>query len=189
MKFKKLISVLLAAAMLAGALSTAAAALPLGAGGIEREYGDYGFTKISNPDAGSHLPDGINTNDVTGYGPNRLNSYAWAVASRGDSIYIGTNRTLFGSALNAVGEQLVQRNPSFTQDKLDLLVTLLTDGEVPVGLEEEDYVPQIIRFDVNSGSTEVITDRIRDCRQFAFTASLKSVQMKACSSRAQFRVT
>ena len=159
MKIKKLLAVLLAAALLAGMLTTPVAArryLSGREGGIEREYGDYVFSKISNPGTGARMPDGINTNDDTGFGPNRLNSYAWAVASRGDYIYIGTNRTLFGSALNAVGETLVQKNPSLTQDKLDLLVTYLSGGEVPVGLAEEDYVPQIIRFDVNNGSTKVI---------------------------------
>jgi hypothetical protein len=74
-------------------------------GGVNtKTYGDYTFTKVSNPSTGAKEADGINTNDVTGYAANRLNSYAWAVTSRGDSIYIGTNRTLFGSALNAVAE-------------------------------------------------------------------------------------
>ena len=120
------------------------------------EYGDYEFTKISNPTAGSGEPDGINTNDETGFDANRLNSYAWAVASRGDYIYIGTNRTLFGSALNAVGETLHNQNENITPEKLGNAVTALTGGDVPVNLEEEDYIPQIIKFDLKNGSTKVI---------------------------------
>ncbi|MBR6090054.1 MAG: hypothetical protein IKP86_08985 [Anaerolineaceae bacterium] len=63
---------------------------------ITYNYGDYTFTKVSNPGNGEREPDGINTNDTTGFPANRLNSYAWAVEERGDYIYIGTNRTLFG---------------------------------------------------------------------------------------------
>lgn len=123
---------------------------------ISLDYGNFIFDKISNPAAGSKEADGINTNDVTGYPANRLNSYAWAVASRGDSIYIGTNRTLFGSALNSVAETMRQKNPAITDEMMGNIVTKLTGGDVPVNLKEEDYIPQIIRFDVKKGSTEVI---------------------------------
>ncbi len=121
-----------------------------------RTYGDYTFTKISNPTTGSGEADGINTNDESGFPANRLNSYAWAVASRGNYIYIGTNRTLFGSALNALGEKARELNPNLTEEKLHLLVTLLSGGDVPVDLEEKDFIPQIIRFDVENGTTKVI---------------------------------
>ena len=123
---------------------------------ITREYGDYVFTKVSNPTSGVGEPDGINTNDITGYDANRLNSYAWAVASRGDYIYIGTNRTLFGSALNALTNSLKQLNPNLSQEKMGKAIELVTGGDVPVNLEEEDYIPQIIKFDVNNGNTEVV---------------------------------
>ena len=39
------------------------------------------------------------------------------------------------------------------------------------------------------GTSDVMKDTTRLCFQFALTASLKSDQMKACSSRAQLRVT
>ncbi|MBQ7703122.1 MAG: hypothetical protein IJT40_01975 [Firmicutes bacterium] len=121
-------------------------------------YGDFTFTKISNPSTGSKEPDGINTNDTTGFGPNRLNSYAWAVTTRGDCIYIGTNRTLFGSALNAVMGTINQMNPDspLTAERAGNVATLLSGGDVPVNLAEEDYIPQIIKFDVANGSTEVL---------------------------------
>ena len=117
---------------------------------------EYTFTKISNPTAGPREPDGINTNDVTGYEANRLNSYAWAVASRGNYIYIGTNRTLFGSALNGVMENLQAANPDLDPETVKKVITLISGGDVPVDLEEEDYIPQIIKFDIENGSTEVI---------------------------------
>lgn len=106
-KMRKLLSAVLAAVLLVSLLPASAMALGDGSGSA-REYGNYQFTKVSNPDAGPGEPDGINTNDVTGYPANRLNSYAWAVASRGDYIYIGTNRSVFGSALNALGANMLQ---------------------------------------------------------------------------------
>ena len=156
--FRKLFCTALSVLLLLSLLPAAALAEEgdRGDDAIVREYGDYTFTKVSNPTAGSGEPDGINTNDVTGFEPNRLNSYAWAVASRGDFIYIGTNRTLFGSALNAVGETLHAQNESITPEGLGNAVTALTGGEVPVNLQEEDYIPQIIKFDVQNGMTEVI---------------------------------
>ena len=158
---KKLLSAVLAAALFIGLLPVSALAQTsdspdAGTKDIVREYGNYSFIKISNPEAGPGAPDGINTNDVTGFAANRLNSYAWAVASRGDSIYIGTNRTMFGSALNTVAEMLHQKHESITRENLNALVSFITGGEVPVDLSEEDYIPQIIRFDVNSGRTAVI---------------------------------
>lgn len=151
-KWNKLLCLLLAAVMIMGCLPTAA----LADGAIIREYGTYSFTKITNPGAGPGEPDGINTNDATGFGANRLNSYAWAVASREDGIYIGTNRTLFGSALNALAELLQKQHPNLTPKMLGTVVSLLTGGDVPVELSEEGYIPQIVKVDVRNGTTSVI---------------------------------
>ena len=118
-------------------------------------YGDYIFSKISNPTSGSGEPDGINTNDLTGYDANRLNSYAWAVVSRGGYIYIGTNRTLFGSALNAVIENNLN-GVDLTREQIIDAINFISGGDMPVDLTEEDYIPQIIKVDVKSGYTEVI---------------------------------
>ncbi len=122
---------------------------------ITREYGDFVFTKISNPTSGSGEPDGINTNDLTGFDANRLNSYAWAVVSRGDYIYVGTNRTLFGSALNAVIENNLG-GVEISREKIMEAIEFVSGGDMPVDLTEEDYIPQIIKVDVKNGSTEVI---------------------------------
>ena len=153
-KIGKILCVLLASLMLVGTLPAAAFAEEDDA--VSLEYGEYDFNKISNPSAGSGEPDGINTDDSTGFGANRLNSYAWAVASRGDYIYIGTNRTLFGSALNAVSEVVHAQNENITMEMMGKVVDFVSGGDVPVNLDEEDYIPQIIKFDVNNGSTEVI---------------------------------
>ena len=156
--FQKILCSVLVVLMLCAALPLTAFADDevIDAEAITREYGDFSFTKISNPAAGSGEPDGINTNDVTGFDANRLNSYAWAVASRGDYIYIGTNRTLFGSALNAVTEEIQKVNDKITPEMMGKIASLVSGGEVPVNLEEEDYIPQIIKFDVQNGTTEVI---------------------------------
>ena len=125
---------------------------------ITRDYGSYTFTKISNPASGERQPDGINTNDLTGFPANRLNSYAWAVASRGNYIYIGTNRTLFGASLNSVAKSIADQNPDtlFTKELLNNAVDLITGGDVPVNLADEEYIPQIIRFDPANGTSKVI---------------------------------
>ena len=151
---RKLLSVVLAAGLLASLLPTSTMALSDNA--IQREYDNAVFTKISNPEAGPGEPDGINTNDSTGFEANRLNSYAWAVASRGKYIYIGTNRTLFGSALNALGEKLRETNPNLSQESLNILINSLSGGDVPSIPDEESYIPQIIRFDVENNTTKVI---------------------------------
>ena len=152
---KRILSMLLAVVLVlcsVAGLSQPAFAAPVNV----QNYGDYTFTKVSNPTTGTKQPDGINTNDLTGFPANRLNSYAWAVTSRGNNIYIGTNRTLFGSAANAVAETIQQSNPNAKQDMIVNLVTLLSGGDVPVKLEEKDYIPQIIKYDTISGTTEVI---------------------------------
>ena len=123
---------------------------------VTKKYGEYDFVKISNPSSGSRQADGINTNDETGFSANRLNSYAWAVASRGDYIYIGTNRTLFGSALYALAETMRGQGLPVTDNIVASVAGVLSGGDVPVELDEEDFVPQIIRFDVKNGTTKVI---------------------------------
>ena len=122
---------------------------------IKLKYGTTEFTKISNPTSGPMDPDGLNTNDPK-FDANRLNSYAWAVASRGDYIYIGTNRTLFGSALNATAELVKKQNSNINEEVLGKIAKVISGDEVPVLLPEKDYIPQIIRFDVNDGSSKVI---------------------------------
>lgn len=158
---RKFLCFLISFAMLLGLMSGAsltAMAEDEGSDANVQTYGDYTFTKISNPSTGSKEPDGINTNDTTGFDANRLNSYAWAVTTRGDSIYIGTNRTLFGSALNAVMETISQMSPDspLTPERMGNVATLVSGGDVPVNLADEDYIPQIIKFDVENGTTEVL---------------------------------
>ena len=152
---KRVLSVILTFAMIICSMSGFTSSVQAAA--VNRQiYGDYTFTKVSNPGTGSGEADGINTNDVTGFAPNRLNSYAWAVTSRGDNIYIGTNRTLFGSAANAVAENLRNQNVDLPQETFGKIIKLLSGGDVPVNLEETDYIPQIIKFNTVSGTSEVI---------------------------------
>ena len=158
-KTKKVISILVAMAMVMSLLTmTATMSFAADGDSLSYTYGDYQLDKITNPGAGSGEADGINTNDETGYDANRLNSYAWAVASRGDYIYIGTNRTLFGSALNTVAKMIKQASPDtpLTREVLNNIVAIVSGGDVPVNLKDTDYVPQIIRFDVKKGTSKVI---------------------------------
>ena len=185
---RKLLCAVLAVLLLVGTLPASAMALDT----VTREYEDQSFSKISNPTAGPGTPDGINTNDITGYAANRLNSYAWAVASRGDYIYIGTNRNLFGSAFNALGEHLRKQNPTLSQDKLNILLGLFSGGDVPMDNSEESYIPQIIRFDVENGTTKVIyqPDTVRGADEVLYYADKDGIlipESDVVSEAASFR--
>ncbi|MCR4962431.1 MAG: hypothetical protein K6B40_00965 [Firmicutes bacterium] len=81
----RLVAILIVLLMLFAAMPITALAA---SGGRTLTYGDYVFTKVSNPSTVSGEADGINTDDITGYPANRLNSYAWAVGyPRGQHLY------------------------------------------------------------------------------------------------------
>jgi glucan-binding YG repeat protein len=63
---------------------------------------------------------------------------------------------LFGSALNALVETMQKQNPDISSEQVGKIVDLVSGGDVPVNLAEEDYIPQIIKFDVENETTEVI---------------------------------
>ena len=127
------------------------------------EYPDffYEITKLSNPDTFEGEPDGINTDDETGYEANRYNSYAWAMEELGGYIYVGTNRNLYGGAMTNVAMQVQAATGADYEETLDKFMKLtdfLTDGAVPDPREmtDDDWTPQIIKIDPETGATRVI---------------------------------
>ncbi|MCR4962432.1 MAG: S-layer homology domain-containing protein [Firmicutes bacterium] len=48
------------------------------------------------------------------------------------------------------------QNPNITNEQLGNVIGFISGGEVPVNLEDEDYIPQIIKFDMVNNTTEVI---------------------------------
>ena len=79
--------------------------------------------KISNPDAGEGEADGLEE------GGARETSYAWAMAIRGDYIYIGTNKDVVGSFANSFVQAMVSAGA--TEDVAWGVVETMTNGEVP----------------------------------------------------------
>ena len=56
---------------------------------------DFNVEKVSNPNAGEGEADGLVD------GGDRETSYSWAMAARGQYLYIGTNRNIVGSVADA----------------------------------------------------------------------------------------
>ena len=125
------------------------------------DYSDFEIEKVSNPGSFSGEPDGINTNDETGFEANRYNSYAWAMEELGGCLYVGTNRNLYGGAMAAIARQMqaaVGADYEETMKKFMKLANVLTDGAVPDATEmtDEDWIPQIIKIDPETGTTKVV---------------------------------
>ena len=89
MKFKKIVSGIVAFAL---TLGTFAAPAPAMAAVIEND--EYTVTRLSNPDRGEREADGLVK------GGDRANSYAWQMAERGDFLYIATARNVAGTLIN-----------------------------------------------------------------------------------------
>lgn len=156
---KKMLAIMLTCAMLLSVIVTAAAATKDPDDGVS--VTEFAIDKLSNPENGSGEPDGINTNDETGFEANRYNSYAWAMEELGGYIYVGTNRNLYGSysALIAKG---IAANSGITYEeacqKIMGIINLLSNGSIPdiTEMESEDWIPQIIRIDPMTGTTKVV---------------------------------
>ena len=79
--------------------------------------------KISNPDSGEGEADGLIS------GGNRETSYAWAMAARGNYLYIGTNKNIIGS----IAETFVQalEGAGVSADVAWNLINSMTNNEIP----------------------------------------------------------
>lgn len=157
MTIKKIISLMFVVLM----MTTIAAPVLGAANRLITGYGEHEFGKVTNPESGTGMPDGINTNDITGYAANRYNSYAWAMSERDGYIYIGTNRNLFGSALSAVARGIAAAQGTSVEEAQETMmnfVQLFAGSDIPDPREmtEEDWIPQIIKLDPQNGTTQVI---------------------------------
>lgn len=157
MTIKKIISLMLVVLMMTTIAAPALGAANRFIGG----YGGHEFGKVTNPENGAGMADGINTNDITGYETNRYNSYAWAMAERDGYIYIGTNRNLFGSSLTTIANSIAAAqgtSPEEEQETMMDFVRLFAGDDIPDPREmtDEDWIPQIIKLDPESGTTQVI---------------------------------
>ena len=102
--------------------------------------------KISNPDSGEGEADGLIN------GGNRETSYAWAMAARGNYIYIGTNKNIVGSVVDAFVQALVSAGVS--DDVAWNLINNMTNNEIPRPTTETGG--EIFKCDMDTGEIELI---------------------------------
>ena len=79
--------------------------------------------KVSNPDSGEGQADGLIN------GGDRETSYSWAMAARGQYLYIGTNRNVIGNVANAFINAMV--SAGITEDVAWGLIDSMTNNEIP----------------------------------------------------------
>jgi len=79
--------------------------------------------KISNPESGEGKADGIVP------GGDRETSYAWAMTTRGDYVYVGTNKNIIGNVAKTIVDSLVAAGA--TEEMAWGVVNMATDGEIP----------------------------------------------------------
>ena len=80
--------------------------------------------KISNKDSGEGEADGITP------GGDREASYAWAMATRGNYVYVGTNKNIVGNAVKTTFmNALIQAGG--TEEMAWTIVDMATNGDIP----------------------------------------------------------
>ena len=79
--------------------------------------------KISNPNAGEGDADGLVN------GGNRETSYSWAMAARGQYLYVGTNRNVIGGVASAFVSAMT--SAGITEDIAWGLINSMTNNEIP----------------------------------------------------------
>lgn len=103
--------------------------------------------KISNPDAGVGDADGLEE------GGNRETSYAWAMATRGNYVYIGTNKNIIGNVVQTF-INTITTSYGISEKVAWGLVDNITNGEVPRPTTEEGGY--IFKCNIYTGEIEKI---------------------------------
>ena len=102
--------------------------------------------KISNPDAGEGDADGLVE------GGDRETSYSWAMAARGQYLYIGTNRNIVGSVADAFVKAMTEAG--VTEDVAWGLINSMTNNEIPRPTTQDGG--EIFKCDMLTGKIEKI---------------------------------
>ena len=106
----------------------------------------FKIEKISNPEAGEGEPDGLVE------GGNRETSYAWAMATRGDYLYIGTNKNIVGGIADTFVKSMASAGVS--EDIAWGLINSMTNNEIPRPTTEKGG--EIFKCDMKTGNMEII---------------------------------
>ena len=109
---------------------------------------DIQIEKLTNPTAGSGEADGIEP------GGDRENSYAWAMTSRGDYIYVGTNKNIVGSVADSFVKALTSASSTITEDQAWALINSMTNNEIP--RPTTDVGGSIYKINMTTGETTTI---------------------------------
>ena len=109
---------------------------------------DIQIEKLTNPTAGSGEADGIEP------GGDRENSYAWAMTSRGDYIYVGTNKNIVGSVADSFVKALTSASSTITEDQAWALINAMTNNEIP--RPTTDVGGSIYKINMTTGETTTI---------------------------------
>ena len=149
---KRILSLILCAAMLAGVFS----ATVFAAEDNDVYAKGLSVTKLSNPDRGQREIDGLLE------GGDRGTSYTWRMAERGDDIYIATYRNLMNGVIALFEEALGEQGIS--SELVWALTDAVTNGELPKA--EDDDGAYIIKYNKVTGEfTKVFTfPSLMQCR-------------------------
>ena len=137
---KKLKTIIIILLFLATSLSTYAYAVDSG------NTNNLKIEKVSNPDAGEGEADGLVE------GGDRETSYAWAMATRGDYIYIGTNRNIVGSVADTFAKAM--ESAGVSQDVAWGLINSMTNNEIPRPTTEDGG--EIFKYNMTTGEMKKI---------------------------------
>lgn len=135
-KSGRLLTVLLAAVIAGGA------AIPVSA----KVLTDQNLTRISNPKGGERQTDGLVPEG------DRETSYAWCMASRGQYVYIGTNKNIAGSVVTSLSAAFAAKGVS--PETAWGLVDTISNGEIPHPTTTEGG--QILRVNCITNEIDVI---------------------------------
>ena len=137
---KKLKTIIIILLFLATSLTTYAYAVDSG------NTNNLKIEKVSNPDAGEGEADGLVE------GGDRETSYAWAMATRGDYIYIGTNRNIVGSVADTFAKAM--ESAGVSQDVAWELINSMTNNEIPRPTTEDGG--EIFKYNMTTGEMKKI---------------------------------
>ena len=137
---KKLKTIIIILLFLATSLTTYAYAVDSG------NTNNLKIEKVSNPDAGEGEADGLVE------GGDRETSYAWAMATRGDYIYIGTNRNIVGSVADTFAKAM--ESAGVSQDVAWRLINSMTNNEIPRPTTEDGG--EIFKYNMTTGEMKKI---------------------------------
>lgn len=136
------------------AMSLSVLIVPAFADGIYA-HGDgsrYVLKKVTNPDAREGDVDGLLA------GGDRASSYCWAMAANAGHIYIGTWANGLWQMVEAIASTGNTLGAGLSEELVDKLAALITNGEVDGCEDDSYYTAKIYRYNETTGEVELLFD-------------------------------